>query len=76
MEQGEKDFGILNSVQSIHKKIVGNELVSEFDVFSVPVKLTLNGQDVYQTCCGGLMYLSLIVVCAVLTLFVIFPNGV
>lgn len=76
MEKGEKDLGILDSAQSLHKKIVSNELVSEFDVFSVPVKLTLNGQDVYQTCCGGIMYILLIAFCVGLTILVLFPNGV
>lgn len=76
MEQGEKDFGIINSVQNLHKKVVSNEFVSELDVFSVPVKLTLNGQEVYQTCCGGMMYIMVVSICVILTVFIMFPNGV
>ena len=43
MEEGEKDFGILNSINNLHKKVVNNEFVTEFDLFSVPVKLNMNG---------------------------------
>ncbi len=76
MEQGEKDFGILNSMQKIHKKIVGNEFVSEFDVFSVPVKLTMKGNDVYQTCCGGFIHIVILLMCIGLTVLIMFPGGV
>jgi hypothetical protein len=44
VEEGEKNFGIWNSIKSAQKKFINNELVSEFDLFSIPVKLNLNGQ--------------------------------
>jgi hypothetical protein len=76
MEEGEKDFGILNTVKTIHKKVLNNQLVSEFDAFSVPVKLTLKGSEVYQTFCGGCMHLLLLAGCIALTIFILFPNGI
>ena len=76
MEEGEKDLGILNTVKTLHKKIVNNDLVSEFDVFSVPVKLTLKGNEIYQTFCGGLIHILLLALCIGVTILILFPNGI
>jgi hypothetical protein len=75
MEQGEKDLGIISSMNTIHKKIINNALVSEFDVFSVPVKLNFRGNEIYQTCFGGFLHLLLIGGCLALTYAVMFGNG-
>lgn len=76
MEEGEKDFGVINTLKNIHKKVVNNDLVSEFDVFSVPVKLTLKGNEVYQTVCGGCVHFLLLIACIGLTILILFPSGI
>jgi hypothetical protein len=67
---------VLNTMKSVHKKVLNNDLVSEFDVFSVPVKLTFKGSEVYQTFCGGCVHLLLLVSCVAITIAILFPNGI
>ena len=75
MEEGERNFGIWNSIKNLHKKCLNNDLIGEFDLFSIPVKLNLNGNDEYKTVFGGIMHIILIIVCLTLTYFVMYADG-
>ena len=66
----------MSSIKTIHRKIINNDLITQFDLFSVPVKLNLNGKEVYQTFFGGLIHLMLILICLSLTQTIIYPDGV
>ena len=46
------------------------------DLFATPMKLNYNGQDIFKTEFGGLMFLNVAVVCIIMTVLFQFPNGV
>ena len=63
-------------MQKTHKKIIGNQILSSMDLFSVPIKLNLNGQQQYQTIFSGCINIILMAVCLILTINIIYPNGI
>jgi hypothetical protein len=63
-------------MKKTHKKIVGNQILGSLDLFSVPIKLNLNGQQQYQTVFSGCINIILMVMCLLLTISMIYPNGI
>lgn len=66
----------MNRLSKLVKKVAQNEWISEFDLFSVPLKLNFNGEDTYKTEFGGLVYLLIGVCSIVLTVLIQFPDGI
>jgi hypothetical protein len=65
-----------NRFSKFVQRIGQNEWISEFDFFSVPLKLNFNGEDTFKTEFGGLVYLLIGISCIVLTIIMQFPYGI
>jgi hypothetical protein len=44
MEEAEYNFTCTSYLKRIHQKCLKNELVSQIDLFSLPIKLNINGE--------------------------------
>lgn len=76
MVQGSGEGSLRNRLGKVVTRVGQNEWISEFDFFSIPLKLNFAGEDTFKTEFGGLVYIVVSFVCVFFTVTVLYPDGV
>jgi hypothetical protein len=76
MVQGSGEGSLRNRLGKVVTRVGQNEWISEFDFFSIPLKLNFAGEDAFKTEFGGLVYLVVSIVCIFFTVTVLYPDGI